>query len=100
MATVDKEQILEALSKLDHTNNDMWTDDGLPRTSAVQKLVGDTTIKRGDIQAAAPDFARKITTDAEGVALGTDTVVAEFTATAAAPIESPTEGDGGVQMTE
>lgn len=65
----DRIQITDALAKLDHANPEHWTDDGLPRTSAVQKLVGDATIKRSDIQAAAPDFARKLPTDAEGAAL-------------------------------
>ena len=65
----DTQKITDALKMLDHTNADHWTDDGLPRTSVVQKLAGDATIKRGDIQAAAPNFTRTKPTDAEGVAL-------------------------------
>lgn len=52
------QKIREALKLLDPANNDHWTDDGLPRTGVVQKLVNDQTIKRPDISAAAPGFER------------------------------------------
>lgn len=57
MATADA--IKQALSQLDHTNDEHWTDDGLPRTSTVQKLANDPEIRRPDIQAVAPTFMRK-----------------------------------------
>ncbi len=43
-----------ALSKLDTTNDDHWTEDGLPRTTAL----GLKNVSRGQITAAAPGFTR------------------------------------------
>jgi hypothetical protein len=111
----DTQKITDALKMLDHNNADHWTDDGLPRTSVVQKLAGDTTIKRGDIQAASPNFSRTPPTDADGVALmpgsggggikesgGIDggTVLAPKVTATADVTESATEGGEGEQMTE
>ncbi len=56
MAT--KAQILAALAQLDHNDPGHWTDDGLPRTSVVQKLASAPEVKRSDIEAAAPSFMR------------------------------------------
>lgn len=55
-----REKITAALTQLDHTNDDHWTEDGSPRTSVVQKIAADQTIKRTDINEAAPGFARKV----------------------------------------
>ena len=103
----DTQKITDALKMLDHANAEHWTDDGLPRTSVVQKLAGDSTIKRGDIQAAAPDFARKPLTDADGATLtpgsGGGGIDGGTKLASEAPIEPPTEGDGGIDggpMTE
>jgi hypothetical protein len=57
MAT--KDAIMQALAQLDQTNDEHWTDDGLPRTSVVQRLANDPEIRRTDIQAVAPNFMRK-----------------------------------------
>lgn len=65
-----KETIITALSQLDHSNNDHWVDDGLPRTSVVQKLANDPTIRRQDINEAAPGFARKNSDPEEGLGTG------------------------------
>lgn len=99
----DKVQINDALAKLDHSNADHWTDDGLPRTSVVQKIAGDLSIKRGDIQIAAPGFSRKPPTDIDGIALtpgsGGVEPAPEVVATADVP-EPMAEGGEGEQMTE
>ena len=95
----DNQKITDALRMLDHYNADHWTDDGLPRTSVVQKLAGDTTIKRGDIQAAAPGFSRKPPTDADGAALKNDgTILAPEVPDTADVTDLATEG--GDPMTE
>jgi hypothetical protein len=54
----DKAKILEAIKLLDHTNDEQWTDDGLPRTDVIRTLADDASIKRIDINEASPGFAR------------------------------------------
>jgi hypothetical protein len=54
----DKAKIVMALAKLDPQNPEHWTDDGSPRTSVVQTLASDPTIKRSDINSTAPEFTR------------------------------------------
>jgi len=56
---VSKEKVLAALSQLDPTNDEHWTDDGMPVTSVVQKIAQDPEIRRSDINAAAPTFTRE-----------------------------------------
>ncbi len=51
-------KIRAALTQLDPSNNDHWTDDGLPKTGVVQRIAHDQTIKRQDIEAAMPGFER------------------------------------------
>ncbi len=51
-------KILEALGKLDPTNENHWTADGLPRIETVRMLAGNQTITREQITAEAPDFSR------------------------------------------
>ena len=46
-----------ALSKLDPTNDDQWTNDGLPRVDALQAM-GLKDVTRGQITAASPNFTR------------------------------------------
>lgn len=55
----DNEKILAALARLDHGNDDHWLDDGAPKTGIVQRLADDQTIRRQDIEAAAPGFRRR-----------------------------------------
>lgn len=51
--------ILGALAKLVHTNDEHWTKDGKPALVVVEGLVGDKSISRPDVDAAAPGFNRK-----------------------------------------
>ncbi|AAT69545.1 gp69 [Alphaproteobacteria phage PhiJL001] len=51
-------EIVEALAKLDHKNDDHWTQDGLPRIEVVANISGIKDLKRGQITDAAPDFVR------------------------------------------
>jgi hypothetical protein len=50
--------ILAALSKLDATNNNHWTSEGLPRIDTVKFLAGGAEVSRDDITKAAPNFTR------------------------------------------
>lgn len=54
----DSETILAALAAMDHTDDSQWLDDGTPKTGVVQRLADDQTIKRQDVEAAAPSFRR------------------------------------------
>src|ERR1035437_4719578 len=83
----DKEKILKALSKLDHSDSSMWTDDGLPITKVVQQLADDSTIKRSDITEASPGFERKLVSTETGPA-------PEVLATADVPPPSTDRGGG------
>jgi hypothetical protein len=49
--------IKEALLKLDPTNDDLWTEDGLPRVDVLSALVG-KALERKDVTDAAPLFTR------------------------------------------
>ena len=51
-------KIQTALNQLDPTNDQHWTDDGLPREGVVRKLASDQTISRKEIQEARPGFQR------------------------------------------
>lgn len=50
--------ITEALAKLDHANDNHWTEDGLPRLDTIKILAGDPSITREKVTTAAPDFNR------------------------------------------
>ena len=52
--------IIEALSKLDVTNDNHWTEQGLPRIETVKFLTNDTSITRDAINAAFPGFNRNV----------------------------------------
>jgi hypothetical protein len=56
-----KEALKEILEGLDHTNDAIWTDDGSPLVSEIQRLANDKTVTRGQINDALPGFARKST---------------------------------------
>src|SRR5665213_4019984 len=93
MAT--KENITDALAKLDHTNDNHWTDDGQPRTSVIRELAKDPNITRKEIVTASPGFLRKPPAppaDADGAAL-----IPETGAVAAKPDETSAEA-GGVPL--
>jgi hypothetical protein len=59
MSTFPKEALKEILQGLDHKNDALWTDDGSPLVSEIQRLANDKTITRGQINDASPGFARK-----------------------------------------
>jgi len=52
-------KITEALLKLDPTNDNHWTTDGLPRIDTVKMLAADQTLTREMITAEVPDFSRQ-----------------------------------------
>jgi len=57
--TDNEQQIKEALSLLDPTDNDHWTADGLPKIDVVSSLAEIKGLKRSDITKAAPTFTRE-----------------------------------------
>jgi hypothetical protein len=85
-----KDAIMQALAQLDQTNDEHWTDDGLPRTSVVQRLANDPEIRRTDIQAVAPSFMRK-PGDAQGDP--------QETVTSTGQAAEPGSGGGGAPAT-
>lgn len=58
-----KEAIAEVLLSLDHTKDELWTDDGSPLVSEIQRLANDKTITRAQINDAIPGFVRKAASD-------------------------------------
>lgn len=52
-------KITEALEKLDPSNDNHWTNDGLPRIETIRMLAGDQSITREAITAEAPNFSRQ-----------------------------------------
>lgn len=52
--------IKEALAQLDTLDDDLWTQDGAPKTDAVSEIMG-TKVSRADILTAAPKFTRENT---------------------------------------
>ncbi len=55
---VTPEKLAAALKGLDVGNENHWTADGLPRLDTVKMLVGDQSITRDQVTAAAPGFTR------------------------------------------
>ncbi len=55
-------RIQEALSILDHSNDDHWTQDGKPAVSAVSEALGEN-VSRQVLDLVAPDFTRPVQTD-------------------------------------
>lgn len=52
------QKIKDALAKLDATNDNHWTADGLPRLDTVKLLVGDSGLSREQVTTAQPGFSR------------------------------------------
>jgi hypothetical protein len=79
--SADNVTIQKALTELDSSNNDHWTDDGLPRVEVIQVLLKDPSITRKDIRAAAPTFSRATTdtTEPEDIQPGDPVVEAKNT---------------------
>ena len=61
MPTFPKEAIKQILEGLDHGNDALWTDDGSPLVTEIQRLANDKTVTRAQINEALPGFARKTT---------------------------------------
>lgn len=57
MAT-PKEALAQVLQSLDTKNDKLWTDDGSPLVSEVQRLANDKTVTRAQINEALPGFNR------------------------------------------
>ncbi len=60
--------IVEALDKLDSTNDEQWTAQGLPRVEIVTALLGVEELTRKEITEAAPDFTREAVLEAIALA--------------------------------
>jgi exonuclease VII small subunit len=58
----------QALSKLDHDNNNHWTQDGLPRVDTLKMLTGDQTLTREIVSAQFPD-AKRVTVTIDPVVI-------------------------------
>jgi hypothetical protein len=58
--TTTKEAIFDIVSKLDITDDNVWTEDGEPALDIVQKLANDESITRQQINEAAPGFVRHV----------------------------------------
>lgn len=56
--TVTNEVVREVLKALDHKNDAIWTDDGSPLVSEVQRLANDKDVTRAQIDASLPGFVR------------------------------------------
>jgi hypothetical protein len=84
---MSKDVIQEALGKLNPTDNDHWTQDGLPRIGKVEELSGLKGLKRADVTAANPKFTRQAVLDATP-----DEPEETPAETPTEPVE-PTEGD-------
>lgn len=54
----DNSKVLDALAKLDKTNDANWTDDGLPVVKQVQELSGESGLTRSLLNEIAPGFSR------------------------------------------
>lgn len=53
------QNIIDALKKLDVSNDNHWTVDGQPRLDTVKMLAADPSVTRDTINAIAPDFNRE-----------------------------------------
>jgi hypothetical protein len=87
-------QIKAALAKLDVTNDNHWTGDGLPRLETVQLLVSDQSLTREAVTQAAPGYSRATAYAAQQAAPAatpTDTAIAAPAAPAVAA--TPETGD-------
>jgi len=63
----------QALDQLDPANDEHWTADGLPRMDALVAILGDATITRAAVTAAAPGLNRTTAAGQADLALGMET---------------------------
>lgn len=54
-----KQAIIETLNLLDHSNDEDWTQSGLPQVGIVAKAAGLSDLTRAEIDNAAPEFKRE-----------------------------------------
>jgi hypothetical protein len=100
MTTFDKEALKQVLKSLDQANDALWTDDGSPLISEVQRLANDKTITRVQINDAIPGFARKPTKgfveeppDETGDEISLDPLVAAQVDPNPAPVQDEEDDD-------
>lgn len=60
----NNQAIIAALQKLDPSNDNHWTGDGLPRLDTVKLNAGDQSLTREDVTKAWPEFSRSNVTPA------------------------------------
>lgn len=96
-------RIRAALAQLDPANPDHWTDDNLPKTAVVQRILSDQTIKRQDIQNAMPGFERppvEPATDDFGAPLDGGTTLKQGAPLLDAESAAAQNGEDGEYLTE
>lgn len=75
-------KVAEALRKLDVTNDNHWTADGLPRIDTVRMIAGNQALTREMITAEMPEFSRQT------ASLGASVAVPVAPVVLAVPVES------------
>jgi len=89
-------KILDALKRLDHKNDNHWTEDGLPRVDTVKLLAGDSSITRELVTKEAPSFTRfSAAEEANAAGAQAPIVAASTTASTDTPIVAPAEQQPG-----
>ncbi|WP_300009699.1 hypothetical protein [uncultured Roseobacter sp.] len=68
-AAKSPEAVLEALARLDHSDDEDWTAGGKPAMDRVKALTGSTSITRAEVDEIAPDVLRETDLD-NGTAKG------------------------------
>jgi len=70
-----KDKIINALRQLDHSNEDHWSEDGMPRVSVIQKLTNDPSVRRIDVNEVAPGFVRQVPTETGVISAADEPIV-------------------------
>lgn len=81
-------KVAEALHKLDVTNDNHWTADGLPRIDTVRMIAGNQALTREMITAEMPEFSRQTASLGASVAVPVAPVVLDVPVES---VEKPTE---------
>lgn len=81
-------KVAEALRKLDVTNDNHWTADGLPRIDTVRMIAGNQALTREMITAEMPEFSRQTASLGASVAVPVAPVVLDVPVES---VEKPTE---------
>lgn len=93
---VTKEQIAQAVISLDADNDEHWTKSGLPAMGEVEKLVGDTSIVRAQVDEAMPGYTRGVAKKQQKEEKEVSVVHASDCSMHNAPAEKAGECDCGV----